>query len=206
MKKILSLMAMSAFILTVNVVFAGSPGNMQTTLQKNDYNPWYARVGTRAAWMSADTIKDDQKSAGFGGVIGFGREFGKFRTELELAHQRTDSNPFNTQGTRYDDRVELTTVLANGYYECPVYEAFSVYGMVGLGYAEYDLTQQRNGVNRGDYSSTSSIAYKAGAGVSYAFAKNIAADLGYEYLGIADHDAAKDVKGQNFIASFRYKF
>ena len=198
-------MAVLAFMLTANAVFAGGMGNKQT-LEKNVYDPWYARIGVGAAWMSADTIKDDQKSAGYSTAIAFGREFGKFRAELELARQKTDSNPFNAQGIRFDDDIKLTTVLANGYYEWPVYDAFSVYGMAGLGYAEYDLTQQRNGADRGDFSSANSFAYKIGAGVSYAFANNVAADLGYEYLGIADHDAAKDVKGQNLIASIRYKF
>jgi opacity protein-like surface antigen len=205
MKKILSAMAVLALLLAAQAVLAEGIGKKQT-FEKNVYDPWYARVGVEAAWMSADTIKDDQKGAGFGAAIAFGREFGKFRAELELAHQKTDSNPYNAQGIRYDDDIKLTTVLANGYYEWPVYNAFSVYGMAGLGYAEYDLTQQRNGVDRGDYSSANSFAYKVGAGVSYAFANNVAADLGYEYLGIADHDAAKDVKGQNLIASIRYKF
>jgi opacity protein-like surface antigen len=206
MKKIVCVTAVSALLLTANAALAATPGTMQNVTANKATDPWYGRVGVRAAWMNADTIKDDQKSHGGGGTIALGREFGACRFELELAHQKTDSDPYNFQGTRYDDGIQMTTVMINGYYSYPVYQAFSVYGQVGLGYANFDLTQQRNGVDRGDYSDTNAFAYKAGVGVSFAFAGNMAADLGYEYLGIDDHEAAQDVNNHSVVASLRYTF
>lgn len=257
MKKVLSVMAVSAFVLTAGVALAGGPGKKQAAgcpeacqqqiddlqssqaqqneqlgahgkqlenhegrikaLETSAYNPWYARVGVRAAWMSADTVfeNDNSSNVGLGGAIAFGRQFGQFRTELELAHQKTDmdniKNPIGLNSNNSSD-IQLTTVMANGYYEIPVADAFSVYGMAGVGYGLYDLTDKlyvRNGLfttvtDLGDNANT--FVYKIGAGVTYNFADNMAADLGYEYLGVGDNGIARDVDGHNVVASFRFKF
>jgi len=179
-----------------------------TALEKDAYDPWYARVGVRAAWMTQDVggIEDEwDTDAGFGGAVAFGREFGDFRTELELAYQGADLEDVNDGIDTYNGDVNVMTVMVNGYYELPVYDAFSVYGMVGLGYAKYDIDVDMNGANiYGE--SDNAFAYKAGAGVTYNFTEEMAADLGYEYLGIADAGVAESINGHNVVASFRYKF
>lgn len=248
MKKVLSVMAVSAFVLTAGVALAGGPGKKMdagcpeacqqqiddlnssqaqqneqlgahskqlenhegriTALEKDAYDPWYARVGVRAAWMTQDVggIEDEwDTDAGFGGAVAFGREFGDFRTELELAYQGADLEDVNDGIDTYNGDVNVMTVMVNGYYELPVYDAFSVYGMVGLGYAKYDIDVDMNGANiYGE--SDNAFAYKAGAGVTYNFTEEMAADLGYEYLGIADAGVAESINGHNVVASFRYKF
>ncbi len=240
MKKTLSFLAVSAFILTASSVFAGGPGKMaagcpdacqgqiddlqSSQAQQNEqlgahgtqlenhegrikaletppYDPWYARVGVRAAWVTQD---DDwfggsgDSDAGFGGALAFGRQFGDFRAELELAHQQSDIDD-----NWHDGTVKVTTVMVNGYYELPVADAFSVYAMAGLGYAKYTWEEDNL---PWDLADSNAFAYKAGLGVTYNFASNMAADLGYEYLGVADNDAAESINGHNIVASFRYKF
>ncbi len=236
MKKVLSVLAVSAFVLTASSVFAGGPGKMAAgcpdacqgqiddlqssqaqqneqlgahgtqlenhegrikTLETPPYDPWYARVGVRAAWIDASYEDEDYSSdVGFGGALAFGRQFGDFRAELELAHQKTDGDDFG-----YDYDIKVTTVMVNGYYELPVADAFSVYAMAGVGFANY-----KEEWDDGYDDDSNAFAYKAGLGVTYNFASNMAADLGYEYLGVADNDTTEEINGHNIVASFRYKF
>jgi len=257
MKKVLSVMAVSAFVLTAGVALAGGPGKKSsaacpeacqqqiddlnssqaqqneqlgahskqlenhegriTALEKDAYDAWYARIGVRAAWMSGqqgnnsyyNIDKEFDTDAGFGGALAFGRQFGDFRAELELAKQGADLNEETVYGYKVGGDVDVTTVMVNGYYELPVYDAFSVYAMAGVGYAKFDVDVETTPalpryITGGG--SDNVFAYKAGAGVTYNFTEEMAADLGYEYLGVADTDIADSINGHNVVASFRYKF
>jgi len=254
MKKVLSVMAVSAFVLTAGVALAGGPGKKMgpgcpeacqqqiddlqssqaqqneqlsahgkqlqnhegriTDLEKAFDDAWYARLGVRAAWMEQDifTNDGDDTDTGFGAAIAFGREFsmyqaaGKFRAEIELAKQSADLDEYTpVAGTVWGGDIDVTTVMINGYYELPVYDAFSVYAMAGVGYAKYDADVELNGVEV-DGASDNVFAYKAGAGITYNFTDAIAGDLGYEYLGVADTDIADSINGHNVVASVRFKF
>ena len=262
MKKVLSVMAVSAFVLTAGVALAGGPGKKMgpgcpeacqkqiddlqssqaqqdeqlnahskqlqnhegriTDLEKafNDY--WYVRLGVRAAWMkqtakvNVPVDREVDTDAGFGGAIAFGREFsmyqapGKFRAEIELAKQSADfDQSWYNNAVKADGTVDVSTVFLNGYYELPVVDAFSIYFMAGIGYAKYDV--ESNVVNGrtpypGINGSDNVFAYKAGAGVTWNFTDQIAADLGYEYLGVADTDLADSINGHNVVLSVRFKF
>jgi len=255
MKKILSVLAVSAFALTASVVFAGGPGKTKdagcpeecqqqidslnssqaqqneqlgahgkqlenhegriTTLEKDAYDPWYGRIGVRAAWMTQDinvptgSRTEADSEVGFGGALAFGRQFGQFRGELEVAGQQTDLDDFSAANITWDGEVRVLTVMANGYYEIPVAKNCAVYGMIGLGYANYDVTVDRTIPGprlqvRDDDDNL--FAYKAGVGMSYNFTENMSGDLGYEYLGVADTDVADDINGHNVVLSFRYKY
>lgn len=265
MKKVLSVMAVSAFVLTAGNVLAGGPSKQYTApgcpdecqQQIDDLNSsqaqqdellsahgkqlqnhesritdlerafddyWYARLGIRAAWVNQKIDGFDADSeVGFGGAIAFGREFamynapGKFRAEIELAKQVTDIDDeptFYDGGRLTDGEIDITTVMINGYYELPVFDAFSVYAMAGVGFAKYDVDATvtyfgADGLPIGSMDGGASdnvFAYKAGAGVTYNFTDEIAADLGYEYLGVADTDIADSINGHNVVASVRFKF
>lgn len=199
-----------------------------TDLEKafNDY--WYVRLGARAAWtkqtpkaFTAIKTDDINSDTGWGGAIAFGREFsmyqamGKFRAEIELAKQSTDfDGNFLNNGLYVDGSADISTVFLNGYYELPVVDAFSVYIMAGIGYAKYDIDSKYYINNyqggRGYFGSINGsdnvFAYKAGVGVTYNFTDQIAADLGYEYLGVADTDLADSINGHNVVLSVRFKF
>lgn len=180
-------------------------------LEKDHQDFWYARVGVRSAWMVADVtdvFNSQDSGPGFGGAVAFGREIGYFRAEIELAHQKTEADTYNTRegasNVSYDVDAKLTTIMINGYYEQPLCDALSVYGMAGIGYAKYDLDTIRNGNDIGG--SDNVFAYKAGLGLSYELTEEMETDLGYEYLGVADTDLATSINGHNIVASFRYKF
>ena len=171
---------------------------------------------------------------GWGGSIAVCHEFGirgamgKFRVEAELSKQRADAEQTygvtarNAQGltaTGYlnaDYTVDVSTVFLNGYYELPVVDAFSLYFMAGVGYAKYDVNADVTGgvLNGVPFAYRANIidgsdnvfAYKAGIGVTYNFTDQVAADLGYEYLGVADTDLADSINSHNVVASVRFKF
>jgi opacity protein-like surface antigen len=186
-----------------------------TTLEKGPYNPWYGRIGVRAAWMTQDinvptgSSTEADSKAGFGGALAFGRQFGQFRAELEAAGQGADLDDFSANNIDWDGELRVLTVMANGYYEIPVSATCAFFGMVGLGYANYDLTVDR--INDGPPrrvrdANDNLFAYKAGVGVSYNFTDKLAGDLGYEYLGVADASIADSINGHNVVLSFRYKY
>jgi len=251
MKKVLSVMAVSAFVMTAGVAFAGGPGKSEaacpeacqqqiddlqssqamqneelsahakqlenhegriTDLEKAFDDAWYVRIGVRAAWLEADIVNDyGDADTGFGGAIAFGREFsmyqapGKFRAEVEIADQGADLDDTEMWGDTYGGDYNLFTVMVNGYYEMPVYDALSLYVMAGVGYAKYDVNYTWEGYDMGG-DSDNAFAYKAGVGITYNFTDEMAADLGYEYLGVADNSIADSVNGHNIVASFRFKF
>lgn len=245
MKKVLSVIAVSAFVMTAGVAVAGGPGKKKdaacpeacqqqiddlqssqaqqneqlgahgkqlenhegriTALEKDAYDPWFVRVGMRASWTDgrlgeqfADNY-DVDTDTGWGGALAVGREFGQFRVEGELAYQGADIDEID--GISVDDGdYDLTTMMVNGYYEIPVYDAFSVYGMLGMGLGKISFS-----IGNEDDDSYE-FAYKAGVGMTYNFTDQIAGDLGYEYLGVTDTDYVRDISGHNVVASVRFKF
>jgi opacity protein-like surface antigen len=262
MKKVLSVMAVSAFVLTAGVAFAGGPGkkaadcpaacqqqiddlnssqaqqNEQlgahgkqlknhegriTTLEKAFQDTWYVRLGAGASWMSADLGDlDSDLDTGYVGQVAFGRDFamynapGRFRAELAFSFQSADADLDNVFGTGLDltgnfrdVSVDVYTFMVNGYYELPVADAFSVYAMVGLGLAHVTADGQEyydGGWNDIDADGSNAFAYKAGLGVTYNFTPEIAGDLGYEYMGIADVAGLNDINSSSVVGSVRFKF
>jgi opacity protein-like surface antigen len=198
-----------------------------TDLEKAWDDNWYVRLGAGVAWMSADAEignrqVDTDLDMGYLGQIAVGREFsmfnasGRFRAELEFAFQSSDADDDNTGAlailvndqTR-DLSADVYTFMVNGFYEQPVADAFSVYAMVGLGVAHATADGERYdgfGWVDLDEDGSTAFAYKAGVGVTYNFTDQIAGDLGYEYLGIADTGAFNDIGSSNVVASVRFKF
>ncbi|MBM9614979.1 porin family protein [Desulfobulbus rhabdoformis] len=230
MKKVLSVMAVSAFVMTAGVAFAGGPGpvdpacpeacqqqiddlqssqaqqneelgahgqqldNHETRITALEALPgYYVRIGGRLAWAEADFDNgigggSDDSDTGWGAAIAVGRTYNELRYELELAYEDLEFDDF--------DDADLTTVMGNLYYDLPIQDGFSVYGMVGIGYGYADASVK----------SVNTIAYKIGVGVSYMFTEEIAGDLGYEYLGLADNDLTDSFDGHNIVASVRFMF
>ena len=75
--------------------------------------------------------------------------------------------------------------------------------MVGMGYARQQQTAKVDGLRTVDSDSDgNAIAYKGGAGVSYAFTDTIVGDLGYEYLATT----LDNFSSHNVVAGVRFKF
>ena len=253
MKKVLSVLAVSAFVLTASASFAGGPGKkmvgpgcpdacqdqidgLQSKVDQQGeqlrsqskemqalaaqkaqkpaevYNPWYVKV--MGAWAmtsdpSVDNLVGINTDDGYGFGAAVGRQFGNFRVEGEIATQKSDIDGFSI-GRFGGDRVQsgdirIDTALINGFYSIPVAEGFSFYGMVGMGIAKVDVSIY----NADD--DTTTFAWKAGAGMTYAFAGNMAVDLGYEYLGVNDITLngdlnVSDISSNNVVGAFRFMF
>nr|WP_321467551.1 outer membrane beta-barrel protein [uncultured Desulfobulbus sp.] len=234
MKKVLSVMAVSAFVMTAGVAFAGGPGKQMDSAcpeacqqqiddlqssqaQQNEElsshakqlenhegritaleldSAYFVRIGGRLAWadVNADPAVgggSDSSDMGWGAALAVGQKYGDFRYELELAYEDLEFD--GADG-------DLTTVMGNLYYDLPIQDGFSVYGMVGIGYGY--LNASATGFDE----SANTIAYKIGLGVSYMFTDTIAGDLGYEYLGLADNDITDNFDGHNIVASVRFMF
>jgi opacity protein-like surface antigen len=198
-----------------------------TDLEKAWDDNWYVRLGAGAAWLSADAQIGDRQfdtdlDTGYLGQIAVGREFsmfnasGRFRAELEFAYQTSESDDDSVgaldlliDGYTRDLSADIYTFMVNGFYEQPVADAFSVYAMVGLGVAHVTADGESwNGFGWEDLDEDGStaFAYKAGVGVTYNFTDQVAGDLGYEYLGVADTGAFNDIGSSNVVASVRFKF
>ena len=166
----------------------------------------------------------------FGGQGAIGKYlFKNFRVELEYAYQGAD-----VDGDIYDGDVDLHTVMVNAYYEIPITDMFGLYGVVGGGYGNYSMDARRTDVYKqnlktGKYErkyfglggSSDVFAYKIGAGMSIFFleSRNLALDIGYEYLGTTDphlqtsnhfvEDPPTDltsVHSHNIVTSLRFMF
>lgn len=172
------------------------------------HNPWYVKVTAQPTWMgSLDLDKaaygykaDTDTGYGFGFSVG--REFGNLRIEGELAGRTAD-----IKGEHLSD-ITISTAMLNGFYGLPVYGPFSVYGTAGAGTAKVEMA-----FADGEDSEVT-FAYKAGAGVAMDITRNMAVDLGYEYLRTGDVEFGRDhemlrvddLKNSAINAAVRYSF
>ncbi len=250
MKKIMSVLAVSAFVLTASASFAGGPGKKmgpgcpdacqdqidglqskvdqqaeQLRAQSKEmqalaaqkaqkpaevYNPWYVKA-TGKYTMATDpemaSLIEIETDDGYGFGVSVGRQFGTFRVEAELASQKNDIEGASIAGfggAIYSGDIRIDTAMVNGFYEFPIAEGFGIYVMAGMGIGNVAVS-----VYDADDDETT-FAYKAGAGMSYAFADNMAVDFGYEYLGTSDITVddvdVKDIASHNIVGSFRFMF
>lgn len=247
MKKVLSVMAASAFVLTASVCLAGGPGKkmaaddcqdrvdaLQAQLSQKDEMlracqqakatpapvkqqesagmayPIYVKALGKWAISADPEIEgfelDTNDGYGFGGAVGM--VFGQFRTEFEVASQKTDIDAIKfgplTAGLGSGD-VRITSYMVNGFYEFPVADGFGIYVMGGLGMATTKVS-----IYNADGDDTT-FAYKAGTGVSYAINPNVAFDLGYEFLGVSDAETddgteVTDIMSHNVVGAVRFTF
>ncbi|XCN72365.1 MAG: outer membrane beta-barrel protein [Candidatus Electrothrix aestuarii] len=172
------------------------------------YNPWYVKATLQLTWMgSMDLDKEEygfqaDADTGYGFGISAGRQFDNFRIEGELGGRTAD---IKAEGL---SDITITTAMLNGFYGVPVYGPFSVYGTAGAGTAKVEMA-----FANGDDSEVT-FAYKAGAGVAMDIARNMAVDLGYEYLRTGDVEFGRDhemlrvddLKSSALNASLRYSF
>ena len=134
----------------------------------------------------------------FGGALAAGFNFApKFnvpiRTEVEFALRSNSSNKRSGSfgGPSWwesKQTTNLSTLFFNGYFDINTGTPFTPYLGGGLGMA-FNYTELKGEWNDGGFESVSksrhdtTFAWNAGAGVSYAFTENVAADLGYRFIG-----------------------
>jgi len=153
----------------------------------------------------------------FGGALAVGLNFAqKFNvpvwTEIEIALRSNSSNTkdgsdggieWNTKQT-----TNLSTLFFNAYFDISTGTPGTPYIGGGLGMA-FNYTELKGEASDGvRYESTSgsrhytSFAWNVGAGVSYAFTENVAADLGYRFIGTGYRDIK--IKGIKTYGSAPY--
>ena len=138
----------------------------------------------------------------FGGALAVGYNFGpKFnipvRTEFEFALR---SNASNSRDGRFQDGgdivnwkskqiTNLSTLFFNAYFDIDTGTPFTPYIGGGLGmafnYRSMRVRVEVPGEGAGTVSKSrrdTTFAWNVGAGLSYAFTENMAADLGYRFI------------------------
>jgi opacity protein-like surface antigen len=198
MKKFAGLIAASALILSGSACLAA------------EASPVYVKALAKFVMPSDPEVLglelESDNGYGWGGAVGM--KFDQIRAEVEIATQKTDIDAITAGGgpgigiASGDTRI--TTYMVNGYYDIPVSGGFSVYLTAGLGMATTTFSIMN--VDDDD----SGFAWKGGAGVSYAFDKNMAVDFGWEFIDTddptIDNVEFSDVYTNNIVAAFRYTF
>lgn len=171
-------------------------------LSEAEINPWYVKAIVKATFMEElnhpASPSDIEADAGYGLGVAFGRQFGNFRTDLELSTQAAD---LDVEGA---DNIRIDTIMLNGTYSIPIYSGLSAYGTIGMGMGKTDISLPTLNGNE------TTFAYKAGLGVSYDINTAMAIDFGYEHLATSDVNIEgfelEDIRSNNIVAAFRYSF
>jgi opacity protein-like surface antigen len=202
MKKVLSAVVISALVLAGGSCFAqGSPTGY----------PVYVKVEGKYVMPSDPEIRglelESDNGYGLGGAVGM--QFDQFRVEAEIATQKTDIDAVSVDFARPEFGIgsgdtRITTYLLNAYYDIPLSSGFGIYVTGGLGWGTTTIS-----IYNVDDDDTG-FAWKAGAGVSYAFNSNLSTDFGWEYVGLSDPTIdnvdVSDINTNNLVLAFRYKF
>jgi len=127
----------------------------------------------------------------FGGALAVGYNFASsfrlpFRAELEFAY-RTEAEEKATPDNYTDikHKMSIPTLFLNAYYDIDTGTALTPYFGIGFGMAFIDnkWKYKNDDAELSGSASSTSFAHSLGVGVSYAFTENVAADLGYRYIG-----------------------
>ncbi|TLU88268.1 MAG: porin family protein [Chlorobium sp.] len=149
--------------------------------QDSDINGVYQR-----STATPDVISFD---AGFTGVAAVGCDYGSTRAELELGYQR------NTIKDSTDGKVQVYSIMANGFYDIPVGSKVELYGMAGAGVARVNLQgshtcnygyERQQSVTWNYNTEETAFAYQLGAGLAVPVSKGVMLDARYRYFATMD--------------------
>ncbi len=196
MKKIVSVATLSALMLAGSSCLAADGVYVKGILK------YVMPADPEIAYMNLDS----DNGYGWGGAVGM--TFNQFRIEGEITTQKTDLDAIGIVGDNANmgigsGDVRMTTYMVNGYFDIPVNDVFGFYVTAGLGYGTTTVSIER--IDGDD----SGFAWKGGAGMFYSFTRNMAMDLGWEYVTMDDADLDVDVTDlytNNIVATFRYTF
>lgn len=196
MKKKLFSMLLATSTLVSGVVFA------QEKKSSSDLTDFYVRGFGNAGFR--DKIKTTAKSlpgantnssakVGFGGGASIGYYvFEQFRVEVEGSyHQNDTKNQTITLGgvTTVKNKAEHFALMANGFYDIPLTDAFSLYLGGGLGAAFETFKSKYSGGTNFNYSSSkTAFAWQLMAGVAYDFNEHVGVSAGYRLFSVPSHN------------------
>ncbi len=116
-----------------------------------------------------------------GGAAGVNVTDFTFEGEVAFRSSSVESLTASYAGYSYsypaDADVEVTSILANGWYNVPLGEQWVGYGGGGIGVASADI-----GSYDGDYK----FAWQLGIGLKYAMSEQMTLGVGYRYFQVSD--------------------
>lgn len=134
---------------------------------------------------AASGIPSDTKQAGNAGIVAGYNFMSQYnlpiRTELDYTYREGTDSYHNVTGVGTNhNRVRVSSVMVNGYYDIYTGTRFTPYVGAGIGYANVKLDQSLAGsTNSGSYDN---FAWSVGTGVAYEVNDHLALDVGYKYL------------------------
>lgn len=170
---------------------------------------------------SADNFKYNAGSKTdtvFSGGAAVGHDFYQdtgtpFRIEAEVygrASGKTNYSPINiadSNGALRGDihnKVQLTTLMANAYYDFRNDSSFTPWISAGIGLARIKqsstgvISTQVNSVSDTAHHTEHNLAWGVGTGVSYAVTPNVSIDLSYRYLDAGKTSASYKMHGETY--------
>ncbi len=160
--------------------------------------PWYVAGGLGVSFADDVDATDStgftitaDLDTGFLGTGAFGRSFGNFRAEGELAYNTNDVSTLSVPGVGgVTASGDISTVgfMVNGYYDFETNSKWRPYIGGGIGGANVSINSlSAVGVLLAD-DDTTVFAYQAKAGVAYEFSPAWEGTLGYRFFGTEDAD------------------
>ena len=176
---------------------------------------WAAPVSAEETYVSAFAGHADMNHVGRGhnssaiamlGAIGLAFE-NDCRLEAEVGNQTVGNN--GEYGSNLDSNMSVISLLANAYYDIPVYDFASPYITAGAGGANINPM----GINwQGSLNtSKSTFAFQLGAGITIPIGDNVKLDARYRYFATPKIilDPAfdnKNLSSDNFLLGLRFTF
>ena len=169
---------------------------------------WYIAGGLGASFVNdvdatqAGTTLTTELDTGIFATGAFGRSFGNFRAEGELAYNTNDVSALSVPGvggvTASGD-ISTFAFMVNGYYDFSTNSKWKPYIGGGIGGANVSINNlSAVGILLAD-DDTTVLAYQAKVGVAYEFTKALDGTLGYRYFGTERGDFV-DSSGAAFSA------
>ena len=169
-------------------------------------NAWYVAGGLGASFVDdvdatqAGVTLTTELDTGIFATGAFGRTFGNFRAEGELAYNTNDVSTLSVPGvggvTASGD-ISTLGLMVNGYYDFETNSKWRPYIGGGIGGANVSINSLSSlGVLIAD-DDTTVFAYQVKVGVAYEFTQALAGTLGYRFFATEDADFV-DLAGAAF--------
>ena len=159
---------------------------------------------------------DASSDTGYGILGAIGYDFGMFRLEGEIGYRKNDFEQLTGGGRTlgFEGDQSVLSFMGNGYFDIETNSAFTPYFLLGLGYANVDVSDVKTTDDTtADNFDDSVFAYQFGVGVGYAVTDSVILDLNYRYFATSDleYDALHgkiegDCSTHNILFGIRYAF
>ena len=186
--------------------------------------PWYVTGGLGASFVDdvdatqAGVTLTTELDTGIFATGAFGRSFGNFRAEGELAYNTNDVSALSVPGvggvTASGD-ISTFAFMVNGYYDFSTNSKWKPYIGGGIGGGNVSVNSLSVvGVLLAD-DDTTVLAYQAKVGVAYEFSPAWEGTLGYRFFGTEDADfvdssgspfSTDGIKAHIVEVGFRFRF